>query len=321
MKQDGHLPKADTQAEFEAACRDESGLRRGVAAICDLHGVGPDSISRLFGGSVPVYAIGGTLVLKLCPPFEPDECETESRVLQILDGRLPIPTPRVHAVGALDGWGYILMTRLKGECLVDCWPRIPAGDRIGLAEALGETLATLHALRDPRLDRWKQDWGGFMEEQRRSCVERQRARGLEEHWLAQIPGFLDAHPLDDAPAESLLHTEIMREHLFAERDADGWKLSGLFDFEPAMLGSPEYEFAAVGLFFSCGDPAILRRVLTAYGYAEERLSVDLSGDLLAYTLLHRYSNLPWYLRRLPPPPEARTLQDLARHWWGFDERS
>ncbi len=321
MREDGHLPKAGTQEEFEAACRDEPGLRRGASAICDLHGLGSGPISRFSGGSVPVYAIGETLVLKLYPPFEPDACETESRVLQTLGGRLPIPTPRVHAVGALDGWGYILMTRLKGECLVDCWPRIPAGDRIGLAETLGGSLATLHAVRDPWLQSLKHDWCGFLEEQRRSCVDRQRARGLEEHWLAQIPEFLDTHPLDGAPAESLLHTEIMREHLFVEENANGWKLSGLFDFEPAMIGSPEYEFAAVGLFFSCGEPAILRRVLTAYGHAGDRLDADLSARLLAYTLLHRYSNLPWYLRRLPPPPEARALQDLARHWWGLDERS
>lgn len=39
------------------------------------------------------------------------------------------------------------------------------------------------------------------------------------------------------------------------------------------------------------------------------------GELLAHTLLHVYSNLPWYLRELPAPPEP-TLESLAQTWFG-----
>ncbi len=38
--------------------------------------------------------------------------------------------------------------------------------------------------------------------------------------------------------------------------------------------------------------------------------------LMAYTLLHVYSNLPWYLRELKPA--ARTLEALAEEWFGAD---
>jgi hypothetical protein len=61
--------------------------------------------------------------------------------------------------------------------------------------------------------------------------------------------------LDLPPRRVLLHTEIMREHLLVTPHADGWSLSGLFDFEPAMRGAREYEFASVGLFVSRGDAA------------------------------------------------------------------
>ena len=109
----------------------------------------------------------------------------------------------------------------------------------------------------------------------------------------------------------------MREHLLVEHAATGWRLSGLFDFEPAMVGAPEYEFASVGLFLSCGDPRLLRRVLLSYGYAESALDERLEHRLLAYGLLHRYSNLPWFLKRVPPPSHARALPDLASVWWGL----
>jgi hygromycin-B 7''-O-kinase len=119
---------------------------------------------------------------------------------------------------------------------------------------------------------------------------------------------------DPSPRTVLLHTEIMREHLLVSQHPDGWSLSGLFDFEPAMRGAREYEFAAVGLFVSRGDAGFLRRLLIAYGYRPRQLDDALPGRLLAYALLHRYSDLRWWLEQLPPPPEP-TLHALAAHWW------
>src|SRR6266540_6223054 len=85
------------------------------------------------------------------------------------------------------------------------------------------------------------------------CVDHQRAAGLHGAWLEQIPAFLDSATLDPVPRPVLLHTEVMREHLLVTPHPDGWSLSGLLDFEPAMRGAREYEFAAVGLFVSRGD--------------------------------------------------------------------
>lgn len=36
---------------------------------------------------------------------------------------------------------------------------------------------------------------------------------------------------------------------------------------------------------------------------------------MAYTLLHVYSDLNWYLRSLPTPP-SQTLDALAETWFG-----
>jgi hygromycin-B 7''-O-kinase len=97
---------------------------------------------------------------------------------------------------------------------------------------------------------------------------------------------------------------------------DAGRLSGLFDFEPAMVGAPEYDFSSLGLFVSCGDARFLRRTLLAYGYAPHALDEALSCRLMAYTLLHRYSNLRWYLERLPAPGDT-SLEQLATRWWAL----
>jgi hygromycin-B 7''-O-kinase len=61
-----------------------------------------------------------------------------------------------------------------------------------------------------------------------------------------------------------------------------------------------------------GDPGPPR--LIAVGPVRLRTGDALPRRLLAYALLHRYSDLPWWLAQLPPPP-APTLDALAAHWW------
>jgi hygromycin-B 7''-O-kinase len=118
-------------------------------------------------------------------------------------------------------------------------------------------------------------------------------------------------PSDDGQL-ALLHTEIMREHLLVERFEDGWHISGLFDFEPAMLGAREYDLAAVGIFLTCAEPGLLRAFLVAYG---AEIDDELPLRIMAYALLHRYSNLRWYLERLPVPDHGGDLERLARTWF------
>ncbi|WP_307849766.1 phosphotransferase [Qaidamihabitans albus] len=202
------------------------------------------------------------------------------------------------------------------------WPRLAPADRVELAQAPGRTIAALHATSPRHLNGVPAtDWTEFVAAQRARAADRQRAHGLDENWAGQIPSFLDGFGDVELACQRpvLLHTEFMREHLLVTRTASGWELSGLFDFEPAMLGAPEYEFAAVGLFVSGGDAGFLRELLLAYGYRPDQLGDGLARRLLAYTLLHRYSNLPWYLRELPAPPRP-SLDAPATRWFGTETR-
>jgi len=240
-----------------------------------------------------------------------DELATERTMLEVLHGKLPIPTPGVHAVGERDGWGYVLMERLRGETLKDAWPKLSTEDKELLAPELGQALAALHSLRDPRLDALDPpDWAAFVAEQRANVVEHHRRTGLDESWIAQIPAFLDSVDPGTPPVVPL-HTEFMRDHVMITRDGERPRLSGLFDFEPAMRGAAEYDFVAVGLFVSGGDKDFLRRFLTGYGVTPD---AEFSRRCLAYALLHVYSNFTWYLKVLPAPEEP-TLESLARAWW------
>lgn len=98
----------------------------------------------------------------------------------------------------------------------------------------------------------------------------------------------------------LLHTEVMRQHLLtAEGPERASRLPGLINFEPAMRGEHEYEFAGAWVFVADGDNRFLTRTLTAYGYRRDQLGADVRRRLLAWGIMHRYSNFTWWMRRLP----------------------
>ncbi|MFI9048059.1 aminoglycoside phosphotransferase family protein [Streptomyces sp. NPDC053427] len=307
----------DGDDEGNAAVLEE---RADAAALCARLGLREATLHRFPAGSLPVYAVGERYVLKLFPAASAAEGVAEARVLAHLQGRLPVPTPYVHDAGEYgNGRRYLLMSRLRGDDLAVAWPRVPRADRDRIATEVGETLAALHALDPAPLADvlGPGDWSAFLDAQRATAVSRQRARGLPDPWLERIPDFLDsvrppaARPdMDGKAAGVLLHTEFMRQHLLIDAH-DDWRLTGLVDFEPAMIGDRAYDFVAVGLFVSRGDPRLLGRVLRAYGAAFD------PRTLLAHALLHVHSNFPWYLRELPAPPRP-TLEALAERWFAAD---
>ncbi len=250
-------------------------------------------VVRFEEGSLPVFAVGDDLVLKLFEPEYHDEVPVETAVMEALYGRLPVPTPKLHDTGLLGDWAYVLMSRLHGE-----EPDVPD---VEVSVQTGEMLAALHEIEPPAV-LGPVDWAAFVVEQRAGCVALQEKKKLSPHWLEQIPEFLDSVDLGNE-AGVLLHTEVMSAHLLQQNG----KLSGLFDFEPAMRGAFEYEFVGAGIFVTKGDRKCWKAMVDAYGRVPDPRKV------MAYTLLHVYSNMPWYMGVMP---EAGTLDDLAVRWYG-----
>ncbi len=296
--------KMQTSSEGDESAAIADAIRRERSL-----GVG---VKRFAFGSVPVFAVGDEHVVKLFPPTQRSYFNTEWSTLTRIDGLLPIPTPRAVAAGERGQWLYIVMTRLSGCSLAEAWHTIEARHRFQLMREVGAALAALHATATDELAPLAVDWPRFMDAQRASCRDRQLAGGLGAPWVDAVGDFLARWTPSDEGARVLLHTEVMREHLLVERRKDALHISGLIDFEDALLGAPEYELACAGIFLTCAEPGLLRAFLDAYG---AEVDDELPLRIMAYALLHRYSNLRWYLERLPVRDEIGDLESLARRWF------
>lgn len=294
--------------------------RWATERICERHGLtghDPSDGFRPAATGSSAVLLSSAHCIKLHPPLAEyrSSCQTEVAALRRLAGALPIETPRVSAAAELEGWPYFVATRLPGVAVDELWADLDAASRCELAAALGRAIAAMHAL-SVESAALPDDWGGFVATERARCVTRERQRGLDETRIAEVERFLAAGDHPDVPSHrrALLHTEIGPGHVLVERAA-GCLPSGLIDFGEAMIGDPEYDLAAVGLFVTRGDRGAFRAFSRGYGLTPADLAEPLRPlRLLRHALLHRYGTLAWYLDRLKPPPGR--LEDLADFWFG-----
>ncbi|HET6762241.1 MAG TPA: aminoglycoside 3'-phosphotransferase/choline kinase family protein [Longimicrobiaceae bacterium] len=309
------LPPINSIEDYRASSRDEATYAPAVAEICRMHGIADQPRRKFAGGSTIVFAVGDAYVVKLFEPFVAANALTEAAVLRHVDGRLGVPAPHVFHMGSLDGWRYVVMSRLHGEVAYDAWDGLDADARRSICAQVGAAIGKLHALDVAGLHIAGPAWAEFIAHKRADCMTRQRGKALDPHWLDQIPAFLDSVPLRD-DGQVLLHTEMMREHVLITLRDDGVAVSGIFDFEPAMTGAREYDFASIGVFLTGGDATLFDAFLDGYGLPRTARDPAMPRRVMAYALLHRYSNMTWYLERVPPRA-ARTLDELAEEWFGW----
>lgn len=310
-----HLPEVASDDDVDALRKDVTTCRNAIAAAARREGLPEADEATFFEDGSALVGAAGNFVIKMFAPFDHELMTTEHRVLTAIDSNLSCPTPQLDRVGTFEGWPYLVMTRLPGVPLSTVWQDLPLPEKQRLCRNIGRTAAELHDLPTTALQDLPPQWSPFIVEQRETAVTRQTRHPIDPAWLARIEPFLAQVSLtDEAPV--LLHTELMRGHFLTEQRGDRWELSGLVDFEPAMLGHREYDFSSIGLFVTSGEPTLLGHLLQEYGYADSDLDSAFQQRALAYTLLHRYSCLAWYFQFMPMEG-LDTLEQIAERWWQF----
>jgi len=271
-----------------------------------------EPLQRFERGSVFV-GHSGDQVVKLFPPGEEQHALVEASCLAALAGALPVATPILHESLVVEGHTCLRMQRLPGVELLELWPTLDPAARMDLGRQLGELMSVLHAIPPPiALDR--PDWEQWVTQRSASAVADQLDRGAPPSLASSIPALLERADLD-ARHLGFTHTELMRDHLLVERSPSGWRLSGLFDFEPAMVAPLDYELAAVGVFFSGGEGAVWRSVLQGMGRDPEE--PGLSERVMGLYLVHRYANLRFAMDRTSAN-SSLSIESLANIWFSSD---
>ncbi|MEZ6003501.1 MAG: aminoglycoside 3'-phosphotransferase/choline kinase family protein [Planctomycetota bacterium] len=278
----------------------ESAWRRAMQAIL------PGADLQPFPTGSDVVWGDGQQVVKLSTPRWATGQQRERQVLQAIEGRLALATPRVKQAGEIGGWPFFVMEHVPGRSLEQAWPELDAAGRTRIAQELGTFVASLQALPCPGLtDDWPQLW----QECRTDPLTRAR-RGQTLAGLTEYEPFLEAHGALHSAATVLVHSELLPAHLLVDEYN---RLCACIDWGDARLAAPEYELAAPLEFLFRGEPGLAAAFLAACYGPEHGITPE---SLLAWALQHQFNHLPRMLGflgldHLPPPAE------LARRFAGL----
>ncbi len=301
------FPDIHDDAAFEALRRTRTPWEPAIRAIAARHGLDTRHGVHLIGqGSCVLFTVGDAVV-KLFEPWYLDHHTTETRVLAHLE-RAELPTPRLLVSEVLDGWGVVVMSRLPGEPLNLVWETLSPDDRADVCHQMGTLTRRLHAIPTTGLT-LEPAWAAF---------EKQQRAGLRARHQDKAPALLDQiehhvrRTVLPRCGHVLLHTELTDLNTLVEKRAGRWRVSGLVDFEPAMVGPPEYDLPSVAIFAAHGDRRAWYAALDALGVEPTNA---LRRRLMSYTLLHRYSNLPFFWSQVSPQPLPDSLDEIAMRFF------
>jgi hygromycin-B 7''-O-kinase len=303
------LPAQIDVAAFDALQQDVERWRGVVTGLARRHGAA--DVRPVASGTVLVALVGDTQVVKLYPPFLRDHFEFERAALEVLHGRLSVPTPRLLASGEhADGWPYLLMTQLAGTPLAEVWDSLDETRRCTLLRAIGRVAAEAHAIDPAPLRPVALAWPAFLEGQRQRCRRRQERTGLPPHLLARLEAFVDGG--DVPPGPDVVLTGEYTPHNLMYRPVPGASgLVGMFDFGDGLVGPREYDWLGPLCFFAAGDASRVDALMDGLGAPRGRAW---RLPLLRLLLLHRYSHLKIQIAR-PGWQEAPDFETLAAWIW------
>jgi hygromycin-B 7''-O-kinase len=267
-------------------------------------------------GSFPVIFSGDGRVIKIVPDAWRTKFEAEVAMLACAEGQLTVPTPKIVATGALDGMHWVVMTKLEGVRLGDAWGGMTSTHRRRIVRQIGALMASVHALPRRGLEGLACDWRAFVVEQRASCVERHARAGADPAWVAAMPAYLDdvLPALFGDAADAPMSADITDDHaLVVDRDGEP-VLSGFFDFGDALVGAPAYDLVTPVTFVVRGSRELLGDLLDGLGWSAAARTPALRKRLMAYALLHRFSDLRRDVNRLADARLA-SLEDVERAMW------
>ncbi|PYS46004.1 MAG: hypothetical protein DMF68_20570 [Acidobacteria bacterium] len=314
-----NLPVVEiSAADYDLHFNDEVWLQ-AASVICERHKLTYENLRRSPLGENIIFFADSRFVIKIYAPFR-GQYAREGAALSFAHGRFGIETPEVLHKGELEGWPYLVMTYLAGLPMREVWQSMEASERISIVTHLSAALRELHAHAAPlSQDALNRDWRGFLEQQAREAVERQRACNANPVWLERLPAFIAARMklLPDTFRPVLLHGDVHPGNVLLSRKSGRWQITGLFDFGDSFCGFHEYEFVAPGVLMVQGRREEQRAMLTAYGYSEAQLDSGLRARLMLLTVFYECSDLRKYALRLRPDAINLTLDELEAAIWTF----
>ncbi len=138
------LPVIADFSDYERHFNDDV-WQQAAAIICARHRISHTTLRRSPQGENIIFFIDDCLVLKIYAPFR-GQYRREMEALEFAAiVKISIETPEVVHTGEIEGWPYLVMTRLAGLLMREVWSEVGKNNRHEIVSRLGIALRELHA--------------------------------------------------------------------------------------------------------------------------------------------------------------------------------
>ncbi|WP_066309025.1 phosphotransferase family protein [Bacillus sp. FJAT-29814] len=303
-----------TYKQYKTIVEDTAFWDRKIADIISKENLPEGKVSRFSYGSNIVYSYNQKLVIKLFPSYFNDQFDREVEVLRAIAGKITsVETPKIISVGSLEGWNYLIMTELKGTLLIDLWDDLTSEEKNACSMALGKVISEFHRVPTCNFSKIKVNWQEFIRGQFLSMKENQA--DLPPDLLQSLETYVDESYIDYTPDLKLLTGEYTPFNLLFNKVDGKWTLTGVIDFADCFLGDGDYDLLGPILFMFNGDSDLTSSFLNSYSY--EELNESLRKKLMIYTILHRYSDINYYISKNGQAERSENFEELSTYLFRF----
>lgn len=229
-----------------------------------------------FGQNVFLTSTTGEYVFRGNPFFD-WQFPKEQAAARILHERTDVPAPwpyHYERSPGLFGWPFAIMPRRQGRDLWDA----PESDQMALAGAMGEMLVrfqeatfdgamefNLAANGFVPLSGGERAWlsGRIQHNLRLSIAASNHTSGADEAWVRSLIAETERSTTGWTPS-CLVHGDFTINNVVAVNGALGWKITGVFDFMTARVGSFEADLCRQFALHQWRNPAAGAAFLEAY---------------------------------------------------------
>jgi hygromycin-B 7''-O-kinase len=314
-----HMLLSDlTYEQYKSLNEERSYWDSKMVGIIKKENLPEGCLTRFSYGSNIVYSYNSELVIKLYPSYFKNEFEREIEVLKNIENYITIvETPKKLSVGSYEGWDYLVMNELKGTLLIDLWDKLTMEEKKEFSIDLGNVIREFHSIPSDIFETIDVDWQLFIKNQYLNMKANQKKFKLPQKLWDALEEYVDESYINYNPRLRMLTGEYTPFNLLFNKKNNKWKLTGVIDFADSFLGDNEYDLLGPILFMFNGNKEITYSFLISYGYSEEELNDSLRKKLMIYTILHRFSNINYYVSRNTKASNSEDFEELSNHLFNF----
>lgn len=291
---------------------------RKISGIIDQENMPEGSLSRFSYGSNIVYSYNNEFVVKLYASYYKDEFEREIEVLKKIESQIKlVETPKLISAGTFEGWNYLIMNELKGTLLIEVWDKISIDEKKEFSIDLANVIREFHNIPSNQFAKLDVEWQVFINKQYKNMIDHQKNSHLPQELCNTLEEYVDDSYINYSPKLKLLTGEYTPFNLLFNKVNDKWKLTGVIDFADSFLGDNEYDLLGPILFIFNGSKELTTSFLINYGFTDEELNDSFRKKLMIYAILHRFSNINYYISRNPKAINIKNFEELSKHLFNF----